>query len=367
MRAGHAGDFGVEDARHADVDQKHGAARTPGKRLAHVLGGDHVVRGGARCDDHVDFGERGGQFLGGAGAAPQFFGEGAGPLGGAVDHQHVLHACRPQVGQSQLGGFARPQNQGAALRELTERGLREFHGGARHADHLVAQAGVRAHPLARRERALHHLVHQGAAQTALARTLPGAFDLSLNLGFADDQTVEPRRHAVEVTHGGLAPVHVEVIEQRVPPGALKRGKRLPVHPGEVDLGAVAGGEQQHLVGVAREVAEQRAFFLGPHGDALADLDRRGLVVEADHHEIERRGLRHRTPGEQVLGSGTRERHACASSRAVRRPRGVREAENRSMLGSIVFRRGARVPYRTVRKLSGSPFFVSGIPGMRGLT
>ena len=111
-----------------------------------------------------------------------------------------------------------------------------------------------------------------------------------DLGFADNQRVETRRHAKQVPCHVGAGVDVEmwgelllghVVEATHEPGEVV-SSGLGVLAGGIDLGTVAGG-QHHRFGRSRadgQLPERLGDTASGEIDALAQVDRRRVVADA---------------------------------------------------------------------------------------
>ena len=163
-----------------------------------------------------------------------------------------------------------------------------------------ADRGLGADPLAGGERLAEEPVHDRAGGPLDERELVGALDLALDLGLADDHRVEPGRDAEQVARGVVVAKRVEVRDQLGRPDVGLAGEdpergRLGldvVADREVELGAVAGRERDRLVDVlGRDELPQHARGAAlRQRDALAQLDRRGLVGDAEREQLAHRPL-----------------------------------------------------------------------------
>ena len=126
-----------------------------------------------------------------------------------------------------------------------------------------------------------------------ARDLPRFADLSLDLGFAEDHRIEARRHAIEVSHRLTIANDITVfarsagrrrgqalIEQR--PDGFERGF---LFRDEIELGAIASREEHPTLRTRCHHTRQRAgHFVRAMRKALAHVERRGTVVDAEHFD-----------------------------------------------------------------------------------
>ena len=187
--------------------------------------------------------------------------------------------------------------------------------------------GLLADAAAGGERAAEEPVEDRPGPALDQRQLVGALDLALDLGLADDHRVEPGGDPEEVVGGLAAAQRVEVAEQLGRPdlglaGEDAERRRLGfdrVGDDQVELGPVAGRDRRRLVdalggGQLAQRADRAA--LGQR-EPLAQVERRGLVGDA-----ERQQLGHRRPPPRVSG---------ASSSALRSRCSAKPASSRSSL------------------------------------
>ena len=119
----------------------------------------------------------------------------------------------------------------------------------------------------------------------------GFFDLAENLRLADHHGVEARGHAEEMTDGVSIVVPINVrSKQRGLKAELAIEETGEIGGGRLDdrehLDAIAGGDD-HALGDSGHGGEGAGDFgelLAGDGDALAQLDGRGFVVDADEYE-----------------------------------------------------------------------------------
>ena len=74
-------------------------------------------------------------------------------------------------------------------------------------------AGLRAHPLAGRQRGAPQAVGERPGAAGLQRRLEGALDLPLDLGLADDHRFQAGGHPVEVARGVAVARRVDLLRQ----------------------------------------------------------------------------------------------------------------------------------------------------------
>jgi hypothetical protein len=221
----------------------------------------------------------------------------------AVGHGHGLGAARGEVRGDQLDHLARADEQHVQLIERAEELHRLAHGRGGHADGVRADLGGRAHFLGDRERALEELVQRGAERAGRIGLAHGLLHLAEDLGLAQHHRIEAGGHAEHVARGIAVLEHVAVVEQLAARDAALRGqpfghrahqraglvaRELPGIGRDVELGAVAGGQQRHLGRRAAELRGQRLQrrhqTIGREREAPPEIDGGGLVVEAERDD-----------------------------------------------------------------------------------
>src|SRR5690606_39024130 len=227
---------------------------------------------------------------------------------GAVGDQQPLHLRLGEVPRDQFDGLAGADQEHGGIVRSGEAVQRQAHGGGGDRHRVDADPGVGARTLGRGEGLLEQAVELAAQGAGAARRGPGLLHLAEDLRFAQHQRVEAGGDPEQVADrlGVLVPVEIgaQVAAQA---GVVGRVGGQPgsqraavVLGGRVQLGAVAGRQQHHLM-YPRQLAQrrqgrrQRVFG---KGHPFAQFDRRGLVVEADGDE------RHRGVGTAGCGVGS---------------------------------------------------------------
>ncbi|MNS93288.1 hypothetical protein D3C72_1274500 [compost metagenome] len=233
------------------------------------------------------------------GAGRKTVGQDFGALGRAVGHDHAARALRGKVGGAQFNHFARADEQRAGLVQVAEHAFGQADGGGGHGHRLRADGGLRPHFLGHRERALEHLVQQGAQRPGFAGGAHGVFHLTDDLGFTQHHGIQAAGHAESVTHGVVLMMAVQVWAQRAGVQAVvfsQPGGQLIGNvavSGAIDLGAVTGGQDGGFADGTAECRTQ-AFQRGldqidGHGHAFANRNRRGRVVQTEGKDSYRHG------------------------------------------------------------------------------
>ena len=168
--------------------------------------------------------------------------------------------------------------------------------------------------LAGGERAAEEAVEDRPGDALDEGELVGALDLALDLGLAEDHRVEAGGDAEELGRGLGAVQRVEVADSSVGRMSASRAStaerlrlgRDRIGREEVELGAVAGRDRRRLadlVGLG-ELADHAGGAALRKREPLAQLERRGLVGDAEGEELAHAGT------SCALGLGLRIRGAA---------------------------------------------------------
>ena len=153
--------------------------------------------------------------------------------------------------------------------------------------------------------------------TGFQRRLIGLLHLAEDLGFSQHHRVQSADHAAEVARGRgfLLPVEVggRVVIQRdflreMADEQLKRGRGRC--RGEIELGAVAGGNDDRLADAVQfqQLARRLAELRLAHGESFAHLHRCRLVIEAEaekFHQMKAKTPRDNTNNTTVASDSRR--------------------------------------------------------------
>jgi hypothetical protein len=201
-----------------------------------------------------------------------------------------------------LRHLPRADEEDGAAPEIAEDPLREIDRDARDRDRPRADLGLAPHPLRDGERAGDAAREVAPERARRDRGVVRLLHLPQDLGLAEDHRVEARGDAEDVAHRFLAGALVEVVRE------LLRARRADLLPERLadrlrrvlelaplreadDLDAVARREEHRLLelGALGQAREELGEDLGAGGEALADVDRRGLVREADDDDGQAHG------------------------------------------------------------------------------
>ena len=218
------------------------------------------------------------------------------PVATAVGDEHRLGAAVGERAGGQLARLARARSTTTA-RPLSlpscSRASATATAGRLSACSLIAVSVRTRLPVA--SAALNRWLVSGPVVSLASARVVGALDLPLHLDLADDHRVEAGGHAVQVPRSVAVAVRVDrAAELRgADPGLAgehRQGRALGldgVADDQVELGPVAGRDRDRLadLGGAAQVAHELGRSAVGQRDALAHLDRRGLVRDADRQQL----------------------------------------------------------------------------------
>ena len=327
----------IDIAGDGDVDEEHGAVAAAFEKALAVGAVEDGMLGAGGGEDDVGAGglvveEVEGDDLGGAGEARavdcngavgelhgdlagDLAGELRGALRGAVGDEDGGCSLLDEMARGEVGHLARADDEDGLAVQAAEDLAGEIDGDRCDGDRGAADLGLGADALGHREGALQERFQRGGDGAGLARDGVGLLDLAEDLRLADDHGVERAGDAEEMADGlALA----ELVEVRFE-GGSGDGEVLVQEAEKVggiavagvvlngdELDAVAGGEDEGFAdsGLMGECARGVGEAGQGDGEALADLDGRGGVVDADQDE---RSLAARIGGARVRGPGFRGR------------------------------------------------------------
>ena len=351
---------GVDVAGDGDVDEEHGAvAAALQKALAVGAVEDGMLGAGGGDDDVCARGlvveEVEGDDLGGAGEAGAVDGDGAvgelhgdlacdlageerGALRGAVGDEDGGCSLLDEVARGEVGHLARADEQDGLAAQAAEDLAGEIDGDRCDGDGGAADLGLGADSLGHREGALQERFERRGDGAGLARDGVGLLDLTEDLRLADDHGVERAGDAEEMADGLALAKLVEVRFE----GGGGNGEVLVQEAEKVggiavagvvldgeELDAVAGGEDEGLAdaGLMGECARGIGEAGQWDGEALADLDGGGGVVDADQDERSLGGARVRGIGFGGRGHDREARGGLALGRLAHGVENLCTAEN----------------------------------------
>ena len=168
-----------------------------------------------------------------------------------------------------------------------ERFLRQAHRSRGHRDRVGADPGIGTRALGGGEGVLKQAIQRAAEGAGIARAGPGLLHLAEDLRFAQHHRIEASGHPEQVPHGVAIAMPVQIGMQVVAAVRMDGqpfGQRLAIVVGLcIQLGAVAGGEQDRLVHLRQRAQRCQRGSQRIRGERhlLAQGDRRGLVVDAE--------------------------------------------------------------------------------------
>ena len=193
--------------------------------------------------------------------------------------------------------------------ERVEDRLGQLHCHGADGDAAALDLRLGANQLGHVERLLECLVEQWAGGFAGVGQLVGELELTEDFGLAQHHRVDAARHAEEVLDALRVAVRVKGIlrcladaVEFTDEAAQRLAKRgVVVGGGGVDFHAVAGGENDSLVGNAplAQLAKRVGDLRVGKGEALPQFDRRGVMAQPcdnDRHDLRDRIV---DVGEQV--------------------------------------------------------------------
>ena len=241
-------DFGLNVARHRQIDHEHGAALALFQRPLHRTQANDGQGAGGAADHCIKLVQTIGQIPQTHHFAAKTAGQLLAALQGAVGNGNGFGVFGSKVRGAQLDHFARTHKQHLDLAEVFEQLARKAHRSGGHADAVRANLGGRTHLFGHGEGALEQLVQRGTQRTGLVRHPNGVFHLSQNLRLTQHHGIQPAGHPKRVAGH-------QAVFQRVGMGAQEArghaaGLRQPVHrvfhgllvTGAVNFCAVAGGD-----------------------------------------------------------------------------------------------------------------------------
>jgi hypothetical protein len=220
--------------------------------------------------------------------------EAAGELLGALDpmvrDEHSLGAAREEARRGELPHLPRADHEHAAALERPDDTLGELGGSRGHSRSHGADARLGAYALPGMERVLAEPVQHAPGRPGLARELVRLAYLSEDLRLAGEERFEAGGDAEEMGRGVAGTPLVDDLGELARAEPRPRSERRPggVRGGvvgrEVDLGPVAGREDERLVAVPSEPVGERGGVGRREVEALAYVEAGPPVRRADHEE-----------------------------------------------------------------------------------
>jgi hypothetical protein len=208
----------------------------------------------------------------------------------AVGHREVRRRLRGKMRGAQLDHVARADEQHLLVLQAREDARRELHRRRRHRHARRADAGGAAHLLGDGEGALEEPVQHRAERAGGLGGARGLLHLAEDLRLAEHHGIQARGDTEGMAHRLLARQRVQVALQLValqpvvlrhPVGHL--GRRALCR--DVQLGAVAGGEDRRLGGeAAPDLGQRVAQPLDVEHHALAHCEGRGVVIQTEREK-----------------------------------------------------------------------------------
>src|SRR5215211_2380784 len=282
----------VDVARHRDVHEEDGASLARPHRPLHLLGGEDVTAGACGGYDDVGVLELRLDGVQTGRAAPEATGETLRPLDGTIRDEDAVDAARDEIDGGQVAHLPRAQDEDPPTFESPEDPLGKLGCSGGDGGRVLADRGLRAYPPTDPERLAEEPVEDGPCGACLARGLVGSAHLAEDLRLPGDQRIEAGGYAENMQSCRLVRERVESRGDLALREAGQSGQlcectglcRLFVAVREIELCAVARGED-HRFGVgARQSLHQLSVLGCAHEELLAQLDRRAVVGGADEDE-----------------------------------------------------------------------------------
>ena len=289
---------GVDVARDGDVDEEHGAVAAAVEEVLAVGAAEELLRRAGGGDDDVGAVGLVVELVEGDDGAVEFGGDLFCAGLGAVGDENIRCALLDEVAGGELGHLAGSYQEDGFSFERAEDLAGEVYGDAGDGDGVGADLGFGADFFGYGEGALEEAVELIGDGSYFAGDGVGLFDLAEDLGLADDHAVEGAGYAEEMTDGFALAELVEVglegvrgngevlVEEAEEVGfVVLRGRGVFLEGEEFD--AVAGGEDEAFAdaGLVDEGASGVGEAACGDGEALAQLDGRGVVVDAEEDEV----------------------------------------------------------------------------------
>ena len=291
------GHLGLDIAWHSEVDQEHGpvtALLQGALDRAHAEDGQGAGRAAHHNVELMELIMQAGECHG---LSTVLARQGLTAGHGSIGHHDAHGPLGAEVRQAEVDHLARANEQHRGLGEVSEDLLGELHPGRRHRDRVGTNLSGGAHFLGHGEGPLEEVVQVHAQAARLVGLSGGLLQLAQNLGLTEHHGVQATGHAKDMSHGLGLGVLVEVMNQfpglhlraLCKPGQGLLTRRLGLGRGQVELGAVAGGDQGLLRGRAREHPSQSMQVLPQRvarkGKPFPNRQGRGLVVEAKGKQL----------------------------------------------------------------------------------
>ena len=280
--------FRCNIARHRQIDQQHRFVPALGDGGGDVFGLQYRHRTGGGADHDIRLGEMFGRIRQRQRICREAGGEGLRVLQCPVGDDHPFHVRLGQMLSRQFDGLAGADQHHAGLVQLAEQLPGQFYAGIGHGYRMRTDTGFGPDTFGGGESLLEQAVEQAMHAALLAGHRPGLLDLSEDLRLAHDERVESGGHPEQMPDRILVLVLVEVAAQRLGRDAMMFGQparqRRFMFGGDVavDFRPVAGAEQDGLfdTGDLHQRRQRLALLAVRHAHAFAQVDRRGLVIQA---------------------------------------------------------------------------------------
>jgi hypothetical protein len=198
----------------------------------------------------------------------------------------------------QLAHLAGADDEDRAPFERAEDFARQLDGGVADRHRAFGKCGLGSHAFSGGERRVEQLVEQGTCASQLRRDAEGFLDLSENLRLAHDQRIEAGSHTVQMRHGFLAGLRIDVRRELFARNAVKLRQEV-LNGSARGVGVVACHVQLDPIArrddggfVMRPCPGQRGQraidTTGREVEPFSKLDRGGAMADADQEQLHAR-------------------------------------------------------------------------------
>jgi len=292
----------VDVAGDGDIDEEHGTVAAALEEVLAVGSSKDLLRRAGGGDDDVGAVGLLVELIEGDDLAFEVLGDLLGPRLGPVGYEDGSRALLDEMAGGELGHLACSYKEDRLAFEGVEDFSCEVYGDRGDGDGAGAYLCFRADALGYGEGALQEAFERGGDCAYFAACGVSLFDLAENLRLAYDHAIERAGDAEEMADGlALAELvemrleigcrKVEVLVEEVEGAGVFVGGMSGVLHGE-QFDAVAGGEDDGFAdaGLMGEGAGSVGEARGSDGEALAYLDGRGVVIDAEEDQIRRCGI-----------------------------------------------------------------------------
>src|ERR1039458_4665657 len=189
---------GVDIARHSNVDQKNRPALALSHESCHIIASNDVVWASRRTDHNVSAAHRLPNLTELDRQSAQFFCQSNRMRVSAIAHQYRGNALGNEVARRQFAHLARADYHRRFFLQTTKSLLRQLDGGGTDGHGSFRHVGLRADTFGGVKHAVKNRLKRVAARVCFLRDEECLFNLTQNLGLADDQRIQTGRYPKEM-------------------------------------------------------------------------------------------------------------------------------------------------------------------------